>query len=64
MRKKKPKYLLVLIWSFRTEVIKQEMVYIRNGGCLIFHLPIVHIVDKKNYKNYLNNDINTFSYDQ
>ena len=25
MRKLKPKYLFVLIWSFRTEVIKQEM---------------------------------------
>ena len=64
MRKKKPKYLLILIWSFRAEVIKQEIDYIRNGGCLIFHLPLLHIVDKKNYKNYLNNDINTFSYDQ
>jgi len=64
MRKKTPKYLLVLIWSFRSEVIKQEIDYIRNGGRLIFHLPSVHIVDKKNYKSYLNDDINVFSYDQ
>ena len=63
MRIKKPKYLLVLIWSFRSEVIKQEINYIKSGGKLIFHLPIFHIIDKDNYKKYLNKNFNSFSYD-
>lgn len=63
MRSKKPKYLLVLIWSFRKEVIKQEINFLKKGGKLIFHLPIFHIVDKKNYKKFLKSDLETFSYD-
>ena len=63
MRKKKPKYLLVLIWSFRKEVIKQEEKFIINGGKLIFHLPIMHIIDKDNYKKYLNKDFRSLSYE-
>jgi NDP-4-keto-2,6-dideoxyhexose 3-C-methyltransferase len=63
MRLKKPKYLLVLIWSFRKEVIKQEINFLKKGGKLIFHLPILHIVDKKNYKKFLKSDLETFSYD-
>ena len=62
MRKKNPKYLLVLIWSFRSEVIKQEINYIKRGGKLIFHLPILHIIDKTNYKEYLNSNFNSMSY--
>tara|TARA_Y100000768_G_scaffold305383_1_gene239285 strand:+ start:602 stop:1879 length:1278 start_codon:yes stop_codon:yes gene_type:complete len=62
MRKRNPKYLLVLIWSFRSEVIKQELNYIKNGGKLIFHLPILHIIDKYNYKKYLKSDFNSMSY--
>ena len=62
MRKLKPKYLLVLIWSFRTEVIKQEEKFIRNGGKLIFPLPIFHIIDKENYKRYLKQDFGIFSF--
>ncbi len=62
MRKLKPKYLLVLIWSFRSEVIKQEINYIKNGGILIFHLPVLHIIDKTNYKYYLNKDFKAFSF--
>jgi NDP-4-keto-2,6-dideoxyhexose 3-C-methyltransferase len=62
MRKIKPDYLLVLIWSFRTEVIKQELSYIKKGGKLIFHLPIFHVVDKNNYKSYLKDDLKTFSF--
>ena len=62
MRKLKPKYLFVLIWSFRKEVIIQETDYIKNGGKLVFHLPIFHIVDKKNYKDYLKDDFKTFSF--
>ena len=48
MRKKRPKYLLVLIWSFRSEVIKQEIDFLKKGGKLIFHLPMLHIIDKQN----------------
>ncbi len=62
MRKKYPKYLLVLIWSFRSEVIKQEINYIKKGGKLIFHLPIFHIVDKSNYKKYLKSNFDSMSY--
>ncbi len=62
MRKKNPKYLLVLIWSFRSEVIKQEINYLKKGGKLIFHLPIFHIVDKSNYKTYLKSDFDSMSY--
>ena len=63
MRKLKPEYLFVLIWSFRSEVIKEEIQYIKKGGKLIFHLPKFHIVNKQNYKKYLNKKINSESYD-
>ena len=52
----------VLIWSFRSEVIKQEKEYIINGGKLIFHLPMFHIVDKDIYKAYLKTDFKSFAY--
>ena len=61
-RKINPDYLLVLIWSFRPEVIKQELSYIKGGGKLIFHLPTFHVVDKENYKDYLKDDFKTFSF--
>jgi len=53
MRKINPKYLLVLIWSFRSEVIEQEKKFIKKGGKLLFPLPDFHIVDKDNYLEYL-----------
>tara|TARA_B100001063_G_scaffold222431_1_gene228895 strand:- start:2376 stop:3620 length:1245 start_codon:yes stop_codon:yes gene_type:complete len=62
MRKIFPKYLLVLIWSFRKEVIKQEINYIKSGGNLVFHLPKFHIINKKNYRSYLNKDFKDMSY--
>jgi NDP-4-keto-2,6-dideoxyhexose 3-C-methyltransferase len=62
MRKKKPKILLVLIWSFRKEVIKQELKFIKNGGKLLFHLPMFHMVDKNNYMNFMNSNFESFSY--
>ena len=62
MRKMKPKYLLVLIWSFRKEVINQEKNFLLNGGKLVFHLPMLHIVDRFNYKYFLNNNFDSFSY--
>ena len=62
MRKLNPDYLLVLIWSFKSEVIKQEVNYIKKGGKLIFHLPFLHIVDKENYIEHLNENFDAFSY--
>ena len=62
MRVLNPKYLLVLIWSFRSEVIKQELNFIKKGGNLIFHLPKFHIINKKNYKKFMNKDFSNLSY--
>jgi NDP-4-keto-2,6-dideoxyhexose 3-C-methyltransferase len=62
MRELKPKYVLVLIWSFRSEIIKQELSYIKKGGNLIFHLPKFHIINNKNYKKFINKDFKNFSY--
>ncbi len=63
MRKQNPKFLLVLIWSFRKEVIQQEIKFLKKGGKLIFHLPMFHIIDKNNYKKFMNNNFKSFSYD-
>ena len=62
MRARKPEYLFVLIWSFRKEVIKEEINFIKRGGKLIFVLPRFHIIDISNYKNYLKQKINSQSY--
>ena len=62
MRKNNPKFLLVLIWSFRNEIIKQERRYIEKGGNLVFHLPKFHIINKKNYKKFLNKSFKDLSY--
>ena len=62
MRVLNPKYLLVLIWSFRSEIIKQELNYLKKGGNLIFHLPKFHIINKNNYKKYINKDFKELSY--
>ena len=40
--RKKPDYLFVLIWSFRKEVIKQEINYLDSGGCLDLPLTRFH----------------------
>ena len=62
MRKKNPDYLFVLIWSFRSEVIKQEKKFLLKGGKLILPLPVFHIIDKENYKNYLDQKLSSFAY--
>ena len=62
MRILNPKYLLVLIWTFRSEIIKQELNYLKKGGNLIFHLPKFHIINKNNYKKYINKDFKELSY--
>ena len=63
MRKMRPDYLLVLIWSFRSEVIKQEKKFILNGGKLILPLPFFHIIDKENYKKYEKESLDSFSFE-
>jgi len=62
MRSIQPDFLLVLIWSFRKEVIKQEIKYLKKGGTLVFHLPRFHIINKYNYKFYLKNNFKKLSY--
>ena len=54
MRKLKPKYLLVLIWSFRKEVIIQEKKFILNGGiCKIgVESTIISIINKPRLLRY------------
>ena len=42
------------------KVIKQEKSFIKDGGKLIFPLPVFHIVDKDNYLRYLEEDFRTF----
>lgn len=63
MRKKCPDYLLILIWSFRKEVIKQEKDLIEKGVKLVFLLPKFHIVNKDNYKRYLKENFKNMSYE-
>ena len=62
MRTLKPKFLFVLIWSFRSEIIKNELDYIKNGGTLVFHLPKFHLINQLNYRKYLNKRFKHLSY--
>ena len=48
MRLNPPKYMLVLPWHFKDEIVKRESEYIENGGTLIFPLPKFTLVAKKN----------------
>ena len=48
-----PHYKLVLPWHFKKEIINRELNYIKNGGKLIFPLPKVFIIDKKNYSRHV-----------
>ena len=53
---------IYFIWSFRKEVIIQEEDYLKKGGTLIFHLPSLHVINKFNYKNYTDDNFETFSF--
>ena len=35
---------------------------VKKGGKLIFHLPFLHVVDKDNYIEHLNENFEAFSY--
>ncbi len=63
MRKLNPENILVFIWSFRSEIIKQELNYIKKGGKLVFHLPKLHIVNKSNYKKFIKKNFKELSYE-
>jgi len=47
MRRNPPKYLLVLPWHFRDEIIKREDEYLEAGGQLIFPFPQLEVYSKK-----------------
>ena len=48
-----PDYKLVLPWHFREEIIKREIQYLKRDGKLIFPLPNMLVIDKKNYLKYV-----------
>ncbi len=62
MRSDQPDYLMVFIWHFRKEVLKDEYDYIMNGGVMIFVLPRIHIINKSNYHRYLESDFDELSF--
>jgi hypothetical protein len=39
MRESPPKFLLILPWHFKEQIIKRESVFLENGGKLVFPLP-------------------------
>ena len=47
-KKFKPDYYLVLPWHFKKEIISREKEYIKKGGSLIFPLPKIQIINKRN----------------
>ena len=48
MHKDPPKYMLVLPWHFKDEIVKRESEYLNDGGTLIFPLPEFTLITKKN----------------
>ena len=48
-RLKNPDAYLVLPWHFKKEFIKREKRFLSKGGQLIFPLPYIHTLSKKNY---------------
>jgi hypothetical protein len=49
-RKNLPDYLLVLPYQFKREIIQQEAAFLKAGGKMIFALPRVQVVTKKDLK--------------
>lgn len=58
----RPDYLIVLVWHFRTEVIKLKLDFLKRGGVLAFVLPRIHFVDIDNYKDYLESDFSEHAF--
>jgi hypothetical protein len=51
MRKNPPKYMIVLPWHFRKEMIPREKEYLEGGGKFIFYFPTFEIVSKDGIEN-------------
>ena len=52
-QKYKIDYKLVLPWHFKKEIIQRELNYILNNGSLVFPLPYLLTVNKKNYRQHV-----------
>jgi len=53
IKNSEPDYKLVLPWHFKSEIINRELEYIKKGGKLIFPLPKMLKIDKKNYLRHV-----------
>ena len=62
MRKIKPDYLFVLIWSFRSEVIRQEKAYLMRWEVNYTTTYFSDIIDKDNYQLFLDKKLEEFGY--
>ena len=62
LRAANPEYLFVMIWHFRKEVIRDEIELIEKGAKFVFDLPRLHVVDKSNYKRYLERPFEDLAY--
>lgn len=62
VRARKPDYLFVMIWPFRSEVIRDELDFLHAGGRLVFGLPRLHMVDGSNYERYLSRPFQDLAY--
>jgi NDP-4-keto-2,6-dideoxyhexose 3-C-methyltransferase len=62
LRKAAPDYLFVLIWHLRREVIRDEVVFLKRGGRMVFVLPRLHVVDKDNYERYLESNFDDLAF--
>lgn len=51
-RAQKPDYFLVLPWFFKNEIVKREEEFVKGGGCLIFPLPELTIVNASNFDSH------------
>ena len=61
-RLRKPDYFFVLIWPFRTEVLREENDFIAGGGTIAVDLPRVHFVNSESYERYLTRPLSDLAY--
>lgn len=45
-RSRRPNAFMVLPWHFKSEIVKRESGYLRNGGSLLFPLPELHSIQQ------------------
>lgn len=62
LREIKPEYVFVNIWHLRREVLADEVELLESGTKFVFPLPRIHIVDRNNYKRYMNRDFKDIAY--